>query len=237
MKMKILVMACASGAVALLLVLHSNKGTDLAPPTSPEVVESAQASKENSVEDDSLMKEAIKKAITDAGLPPDYVPTQEERDKIVAKVRAKEMHPTEEELKIMIDTPVEFYGQVLDQFGNPVIGAEIRCEWAHPGSWGYMGPGYSPRKLRSNAPDGRFEISSLKAMRISVAVYPPTGYDEQVRDGKEIRIAQTPPRLLKKIDLKNATPEQLENLPPSWGRPEAYKGDKAKPVIFRLKKL
>lgn len=205
-------------------------------PSAPKQVESTKPSED---EPDIF---AIAKA--EANLPADYVLTPEQKEKIMGrreeilrKQRAKEMNPTDEELKIMFDTPVEFYGQVLDQFDNPVIGAEITCEWAHPGSWGYMGPGYSPRKLRSDAPDGRFEISNLKAMRMSVAVYPPKGYDEQVRDEKEITIAKTPDRLQKKFDFKNATPEQLANFPFLGRGPEAYKGDKAKPAIFRLKKL
>ncbi len=238
MKKKIIVCVIALATIAALLFVIPHEGTKSASPNPPKFdVTTAPAPENNATEEDKFVEEAIKNAISHAKLPPDYAPTQEERAKIVAKARAKEMHPTDEELKIMFNTPVEFYGQVLDQFDNPVIGANITCEWAHPGSWGYMGPGYAPRKLQSNAPDGRFEISNLKAMRMSVAVFPPKGYDEQVRDTKEIQIAQTPARLLKKLDLENATPEQLENLSPFWGRPEAYKGDKAKPVIFRLKKL
>lgn len=179
---------------------------------------------------------AIAKA--EAKLPADYVLTPEQREKILNRreeilknQQAKEMVPTEEELKVMFDTPVEFYGQVLDQFDSPVVGANVRC------SWGIHNPRSTAVELLSSAPDGKFEIIGHKALLINIAVYPPSGYDEKVKDSKQIRIAQTPARLLKKLDLKNATPEQLENLSPFWGRPEAYKGDKAKPVIFRLKKL
>lgn len=225
--------------LAAVYFFSSDQKSEPSPPgvSSPQQVETSKPAEQ---EVDIF---AIAKA--EAKLPADYVLTPEQREQIlsrwderVRRQQAKEMSPTEEELKIMFNTPVEFYGQVLDQFGDPVIGAEITCGWAHPGSWGYMGPGYSPRRLRSNAPDGRFEISDLKAMRMSVDVYPPAGYDEQVRDNKEITIAKTPDRLLKYFDFKNATPEQIANFSPFLGRgPEAYNGDKAKPVIFRLRKL
>ena len=234
MKTQILTGICLLSVIAGICMFSSGEGPKpkAIKPSAPKQVESSKPAEE---EPDIF---AIAKA--EANLPADYVLTPEQKDKILGrreeilrKQRAKEMHPTDAELKTMFNTPVEFYGQVLDQFDNPVIGANITCEWAHPGSWGYMGLGYTPRKLQSNAPDGRFEISNLKAMRMSVAVYPPLGYDEQVRDKKEITTAKTPDRL-----LKYATPEQIAIFSPFLGRgPEAYKGNKAKPVIFRLKKL
>lgn len=230
MKIKILFGSFVVVIIAALLFCVLRK-TNTAPPNPPIAVGSAQKVRDDRIEEEQFVIEAIKKAIADANLPPEYVPTQEERDRIVAKARAKEMSPTEEELKIMFDTPFEFYGQVLDQFDNPVVGAEIRC------TWGFHNPRSTPVELLSRAPDGKFEVLGHKTLLISVSVYPPSGYDETVKVSKNIGIAQTPARLLKKFDLKNATPEQLENFSPFWGRPEAYKGDKTKPMIFRLKKL
>lgn len=160
-----------------------------------------------------------------------YVLTEEEREKLLRRKRQKDLLPTMEELKVMFDTPVEFYGQVLDQFNQPVIGAKIRC------SWPYMGPQHSAREFKSAAPDGRFEIFDLKAASIGVSVYPPPGYDELVTDSKDIQIAKIPDRILQNEDYEKLTPQQKEMTVRVHGAAETYKGDKTKPVIFRLKKL
>ena len=235
MKNRILIGTCLLATISAVYLM-SRSGTLQPNPT--EAGDPRQVASPQPIENEPDIF-AIAKA--EANLPADYVLTPEQREKILSrreeilrKQQAKEMMPTEEELKVMFDTPVEFYGQVLDQFDNPVVGANIRC------SWGIHNPRSTPVQLLSPAPDGKFEILGHKALLINVSVYPPSGYDEQVKDSKKITIAQTPARLLKKLDLKNATPEQLEqleNFSPFWGRPEAYKGDKAKPVIFRLKKL
>jgi hypothetical protein len=159
-----------------------------------------------------------------------YVLTAEEKEKLLRKKRQKDSVPTMEELKVMMDTPVEFYGQVLDQFDQPVIGAKIRC------SWPYMGPQDSARELQS-APDGQFEVLGLKALAIHVSAYPPPGYDEQVSVSKDILIAKAPERILQSGDYKKMTAEQKQQMAPSHGASEAYKGDKTMPEIFRLKKL
>lgn len=159
-----------------------------------------------------------------------YVLTAEQKEKLLRKKRKKDFVPTTEELKVMMDTPVEFYGQVLDQFDQPVDGAKIRC------SWPYMGPQDSAREIQATS-DGRFEVLGLKASSIHVSVYPPPGYDEQVRESKNIQISKAPDRLLQNDDYKKMTPEHKEQMVGVHGSPEAYKGDKTKPVIFRLKKL
>lgn len=217
--------------ITILLLDKKNKEKVIAPHGSPKATEVSQAPQEDFREEEVFVNEAIKQALEEAKLPADHPVTAEQRERILTKARARAMEPTGDELKIMFETPVEFYGRLLDQFDQPVIGADIRC------SWPFMGPQDSARKLKSSAPDGQFQILGLKAISINVSVYPPTGYEETVRDSKEIRISKTPERLMRKFDLQNATPEQLESLHPLWGRPEAYKGDMAKPVIFRLKKL
>ena len=227
---KLTVGSYALALIAIFFLATRNKEAKLGPRSSKEV-EVSQPGIDESGEEAQLVKEAIKQAITAAKLPPDYVPTSEEREKIISKVRARAMGPTEEELGIMFETPVEVYGRVLDQFDQPVIGADIRC------SWPFIGPLESPIKVLSSAPQGDFEIRNLKALALDISVYPPPGYAEEVRDSKKIQIAKAPDRLLKKWDLRNATPEQLQNLAPLIGGAESYKGDKSKPVIFRLKKL
>lgn len=163
-----------------------------------------------------------------------HVFTAEEIEKLKRKKLAKDiqefMTNTTEELEAMFVTPVEFYGQVLDQFDQPVVGANIRCSWAGMSSLD------AAKELKSNA-NGKFEIVDMKAYSIRVSVYPPKGYDEQIRDSQSIMIAKAPERVLTNENYKKISPELKLELEGKLGREEAYKGDKTKPVIFRLKKL
>ncbi len=149
----------------------------------------------------------------------------------LAKSDLHEIQPTMEEVKNMFETPVEFYGRVLDQNDQPVVGAEISC------SWGYMGPMNAPRKLQSAAPDGRFEVKDLKASSISITVVAPPGYhrlpDDTGKTSKDIQIAEIPKRISLSERYRMLTPEVKASL----NIAEAYKPDKNKPMIFRLKKL
>jgi hypothetical protein len=160
-----------------------------------------------------------------------YVLTVEDKERLLRRMRQTESVPTMDELEVLMDTPVEFFGQVLDQFDQPVVGADISC------SWSFMAPHESPLKLQSLAPNGEFEIPGLKAISIHVFVSPPKGYDEQVDDSRRIRIAKAPDRILNSEGYKRMTPEQREQLVDLQGRAEAYKGDRKSPVIFRLKRL
>lgn len=162
-----------------------------------------------------------------------YVFTKDDIEKIKRKKLGKDIQsliPTLEEYAAMADTPVEFYGQVLDQFDQPVVGAKIRC------SWEFMGPQHSARQLESS-PSGQFEITELRAISITVFVYPPPGYDESVSDTKEIQIAKAPERVLADENYKKFSLELKKSLERKLGLEEAYKGDKTKPVIFRLERL
>ena len=160
-----------------------------------------------------------------------YVLTVEDKERLLRRMRQTESVPTMDELEVLMDTPVEFFGQVLDQFDQPVVGAEINC------SWSFMAPHESPLKLQSLAPNGEFEIRGLKAISIHVFVSPPKGYDEKVDDSRRIRIAKFPERILNSENYKRMTPEQKEQLVDVQGPAEAYKGDRARPATFRLKKL
>ena len=159
-----------------------------------------------------------------------YVLTTKEREKKLKKKRAMDLSPTMDELDVMGKTPVEFYGLVLDQFDQPVVGTKIRC------SWPYMGPQHSALELQSGL-DGRFEVLGLKALAIHVSAYPPPGYDAQVSDSKDVQFAEVPTRILQLEDYKAETPEGKKVLGQMHGFGEAHKPDKTKPVIFRLKKL
>ena len=163
-----------------------------------------------------------------------HVLTEEDRKKLKRRKLGndiKALMPTPEEMRIMMDTPVEFYGKVLDQFDQPVIGANIHC------SWPFMGPPDSPLKMQSAAPDGLFEILGPKALSIHVSVSPPPGYDEQISESKNIQIAKASERVLKNEDYKKMPLEGKEQLAKSGVVEEPYKPDKTKPMIFRLKKL
>ena len=163
-----------------------------------------------------------------------HVLTEEDRKKLKRRKLGNDIEAlmlTPEEIEIMMETPVEFYGQVLDQFDQPVIGAYIRC------SWPYMRPPEAPLKMQTAAPDGVFEVLGLKALSIHVSVYPPPGYDEQISESKDIQIAKAPERVLKNEDYKKMPLEGKAQLAKSGVVEEPYKPDKTKPVIFRLKKL
>jgi len=178
----------------------------------------------------SLLNEKEKEHMIATG----HVFTKEELEKLKRRKRAntiQSLMPTMEELKVMEETPVEFYGQVLDQFDQPVVGAGIRC------NWGVYGQRIVPIETQSSSPDGRFEILGLNAFSISLSVYPPLGYDEQVHEFKETLIAKAPDRILENAEYKKLSPEDKAFVARKAGADQAYKGDKTKPVIFRLKKL
>jgi hypothetical protein len=163
-----------------------------------------------------------------------HVFTAEEIEKLKRKKLGKDIEElitkTPEEWMAMCVTPVEFYGQVLDQFDQPVVGAKIRC------SWPFMSSLDAPKELKSDA-NGKFEIVDMKSYSIGVSVYPPAGYDENVSDFKDVMIAKAPERVLTNENYKKFSPELKKSLEGKIGLEEAYKGDKTKPVIFRLKKL
>jgi hypothetical protein len=163
-----------------------------------------------------------------------HVFTKEEIEKLKRKKLGKDiqelMTKNLEELEVMFVTPVEFYGQVLDQFDQPVVGANIRCSWAGMGSLD------AAKELKSDA-NGKFEIVNMKAYSIGVSVYPPSGYDEEISDFKDVMIAKAPERVLTNENYKKFSPELKKSLEGKLGLEEAYKGDKTKPVIFRLRKL
>ncbi len=160
-----------------------------------------------------------------------YVLSAEQREELVRKKRQIDFFPTAEERHFMMKTPVEFYGQVLDQFDQPVIGAKIRCTREH------IGRPMPALELKSAGPNGEFEVLGTEAQYIHISVYPPPGYDENISVSKVFAIARAPERLLQNEDYKKLTPEQRAVLLPTLGAEKAYKGDKAKPEIFRLKKL
>lgn len=145
--------------------------------------------------------------------------------------RKKALLPTVDELSSMADTPVEFYGQVLDQFDIPIAGAKITC------TWGIYGQRVSPLELQSSTPEGKFEIVGIKAVAIKIFVEPPPGYAQMTESSRDVQIAKTPERILQNEDYKKLTPQQKEMMAKVLGAAEAFKADKAKPMIFRLRRL
>jgi hypothetical protein len=191
---------------------------------------SSSRADEAEIDYNSLLRESEKAHMLATG----HVLTEEDRKKLIRRKLGNDIEAlmlTPEEIEIMMDTPVEFYGQVLDQFDQPVVGANIHCYWP------YMRPPEAPLKMQSAAPGGVFEVLVPKAVSIHVFVSPPPGYDESVSDNKNIQIAKAPERVLKNEDYKKMPLEGKTQLAKSGVVEEPYKPDKTKPVIFRLKKL
>ena len=71
----------------------------------------------------------------------------------------------------------EYYGRVIDQHGNPVVGAKVKAEWAYfpfiPN--GDFGPNYKNLHLTTDA-DGRFSIQKDDGMSIAIDAIEKEGY-------------------------------------------------------------
>jgi hypothetical protein len=67
--------------------------------------------------------------------------------------------------------PIEFYGKVVDQFDQPVIGAEVELNWTT-----VVGPIPDPKKSIFTGSDGRFEVTGIQGKGITISVYK-EGYD------------------------------------------------------------
>lgn len=245
MKTKIII-----GAISLILGFMTYVLWDFDSPTTPAIklatsaetkaesqrqgtqqasVSSSQAD-EAEIDYTSLLSENEKAHMLATG----HVLSEEDRKKLKRRKLGNDIEalmPTMEELSAMGETPVEFYGQVLDQFDQPVVGANIHC------SWPFMGPPDAPVKIQSAAPAGLFEVFGPKAMAIHVSASPPPGYDESVSDSKNFQIAKAPERVLKSEVYKKMPLEGKAQLAQSGVVGDPYKPDKTKPVIFRLKKL
>jgi hypothetical protein len=62
--------------------------------------------------------------------------------------------------------PIEFYGKVVDQFGEPVANAEVVLNWTT-----VIGPIPDPKITIHSSADGRFEIKDIQGKGITVFVY------------------------------------------------------------------
>ena len=67
--------------------------------------------------------------------------------------------------------PIEFYGKVVDQFGQPVVNAEVVLNWTT-----VVGPIPDPKKSIFTGPDGKFEIKGIQGKGMSVNILK-EGYD------------------------------------------------------------
>ena len=61
--------------------------------------------------------------------------------------------------------PIEFYGKVVDQFGQPVSDAEVELNWTT-----VIGPIPDPKKSIYSDTDGRFEVNGIQGKRLWIAV-------------------------------------------------------------------
>ena len=61
--------------------------------------------------------------------------------------------------------PIEFYGKVVDQFGEPVSDARVNFVWTT-----VIGPVPDPKRTVMSGSDGRFEIKGIQGKGISVDI-------------------------------------------------------------------
>ena len=176
-----------------------------------------------------------------AKLPSDYVLTPEELERMKknAVPRALDIVGKSEalgkQIDLLLECPVEIYGQVLDQNDVPVVGAKIMYH-TFPG-----GPMTRVFNVLSAAPEGRFEVKDMNAAAIALAIEPPAGYQRTSEYFKEIPIVETLEMVQLSEEYKKL-PQAAQLVIPTYlmmSRPSlpTYKPDKANPVIFRLKKL
>ena len=142
------------------------------------------------------------------------------------------------QLKRILETPVEIYGQVLDQFNMPVVGAEI-VFYIHP-----RGPMTKIGTVRSNGPDGNFEIRGINAAAINISIKEMAGYQRGPKSEEDLRICRSLEELKLTEEYKELAPEAKAMIdhPEFWAMFTRdtfteYKPDKSNPVIFRLEKL
>jgi hypothetical protein len=61
--------------------------------------------------------------------------------------------------------PIAFYGKVLDQFGQPVAGAEVELNWTT-----VIGPIPDPKKNIFTGSDGQFAVTGIQGKGITISV-------------------------------------------------------------------
>lgn len=61
--------------------------------------------------------------------------------------------------------PIKFYGMVLDQFGQPVTGAEVELNWTT-----VVGTIPDPKKIIFTGSDGRFVVTDIQGKGITISV-------------------------------------------------------------------
>jgi hypothetical protein len=67
--------------------------------------------------------------------------------------------------------PIEFYGKVIDQYGEPIPEAKVVFQWTTA-----VGPVTNPEKRTSSGTDGRFELKDVQGKVLAVSVSK-IGYD------------------------------------------------------------
>lgn len=118
----------------------------------------------------------------------------------------------------MIESPIEFYGQVVDENHTPVVDVEIQCSWPLMRSIDGL-------VLKSSAPDGLFELTGKKHMNMSFSIYPPAGYHQTRTSSQSFSFADYSERL-KEAHRAVGKPVPIKHVP-----------NRANPVIFQIKKI
>lgn len=118
----------------------------------------------------------------------------------------------------MMESPVEFYGKVLDQGDKPVVGVVIRCSWPFMTSMDGL-------QVKSGGPDGRFEVKGRKAMEMIFSVIPPDGYRKTETSSQRFQFADES-ESFNQIYKQKGKSIQAKHQP-----------DPANPVVFKIKKI
>lgn len=127
--------------------------------------------------------------------------------------------PSPSEVQAMMQTPVEFYGVVLDEESKPVIGAEISCTWP------LMTSMDAPIRIQSKTPDGKFHLKGVKALSMHLIVNPPAGYRRIADSEKQIQFAELPERLKRLYSQRGKS------------APALHVANVQNPTIFRVHKI
>jgi hypothetical protein len=103
-------------------------------------------------------------------------------------------------------TPIEFYGKVVDQDGEPVSGVEVKMNWTD------MSPEGTSEAQRTTDASGLFSITGIQGKNFGVIALEKEGY----------------------VPFSKSNPNSFEYA--GFWEPSYHIPDKENPVIFRLRK-
>ena len=125
--------------------------------------------------------------------------------------------PNAEDVRAVNETEAVFFGKVIDQFGAPVPGAEIKAErkLSDEGT-------LTENSFTRTGADGKFSIRQKNSPTLSIGVVIPSGYYPAGENTRQFVFSQIPPSF--PIEHRKVF------LPP-------HQADPNNPVIFKLNKM